>query len=57
MLKRKISPVGEGEAMGPAKKNYTLDMVSHKSLEASAEAKGEGKYINVGRTDPDVFTS
>ncbi|XP_011245900.2 uncharacterized protein LOC270599 isoform X1 [Mus musculus] len=61
MLKRKISPVGEGEAMGPAKKNYTLDMVSHKSLEASAEAKGEGALVSqkaqVGmvEADPKVY--
>eukprot|EP00073_Rattus_norvegicus_P042068 XP_008771886.1 PREDICTED: uncharacterized protein Sage1 isoform X1 [Rattus norvegicus] len=46
MLKRKISPVGEGEAMSPPKKSYTLDMVSNKSPEASAEAKGEGAIVS-----------
>ncbi|GAB1302795.1 Gene model 648, (NCBI) [Apodemus speciosus] len=51
MLKRKISPVGEGEAMGPPKKSYTLDMVSNKSLEASAEAKGEDLEEQKGAMD------
>ncbi|XP_076774910.1 ER membrane protein complex subunit 5 isoform X2 [Arvicanthis niloticus] len=61
MLKQKMRPVGEGEAMGPPKKSYTLDMVPNKSLEASAEAKGEGTIVSqkaqVGmmQDDPGVY--
>ncbi|XP_021043121.1 integrator complex subunit 6-like [Mus pahari] len=56
MLKRKISPVGEGEAMDPPKKSYTLDVVSHTSLEASAEAKGDGAQVGMVESDPKVYT-
>ncbi|XP_040600576.1 integrator complex subunit 6-like isoform X2 [Mesocricetus auratus] len=46
MSKQKVSPVGEGEAMGPSpKKRYTMDMASNKSLEAPIKAKGEGATV------------
>nr|XP_048313602.1 integrator complex subunit 6-like [Myodes glareolus] len=47
MLKQKISPIGEGEAMGPSpKKRNTVDMAPNQPLEASASAKGEGAPVN-----------
>ncbi|XP_038171565.1 integrator complex subunit 6-like [Arvicola amphibius] len=47
MLKQKVSPIGEGEAMGPSpKKRNTADVVSNQALEASANVKGEGAPVN-----------
>ncbi|XP_050015636.1 integrator complex subunit 6-like [Alexandromys fortis] len=47
MLKQKISPIGEGEAMGPSpKKRNTADMATNQALEASANVKGEGAPVN-----------
>ena len=56
MLKQKVSPIGEGEAMGPSpKKRNTADMPTNQALEASANVKGEGKYIQVGWADMSIF--
>ncbi|XP_075813283.1 uncharacterized protein LOC142840637 [Microtus pennsylvanicus] len=42
MLKQKLSPIGEGEAMGPSpKKRNTADMATNQALEASANVKEE----------------
>ncbi|CAH6780306.1 integrator complex subunit 6-like [Phodopus roborovskii] len=56
MLKRKVNPVAEGEAIAPPpKKRYRMDTVSNKSLEAATEAKGEGATViqkaQVGTTE------
>lgn len=58
MLKHKVSLIGEGEAMDPPpKKSNTADMASNQALEASANVKGEGKYIKVGWADMSIFTT
>ncbi|XP_050997870.1 integrator complex subunit 6-like [Acomys russatus] len=46
MLKQKVTPAGEGDNMGPPKKRYTADMVSNKSLDASAKAQGEDTTVS-----------
>lgn len=58
MLKQKVNPIGEGEAMGPSpKKRNTVDMASNQPLEASTSAKEEGKYIKIGWADMSIFTT